>query len=59
MLDNAMLILDRHYVAFINRNMPRSDDSSWVLYNDEKVVKADNFEEMKQFAYVYFLSRSE
>jgi ubiquitin carboxyl-terminal hydrolase 5/13 len=48
-----------HYVAFINRNMPRSDDSSWVLYNDEKVVKADNFEEMKQFAYVYFLSRSE
>uniref|UniRef100_A0A093VLV7 ubiquitinyl hydrolase 1 n=1 Tax=Talaromyces marneffei PM1 TaxID=1077442 RepID=A0A093VLV7_TALMA len=39
--------------------IPHSDGSAWVLYNDEKVVKADNFEEMKQFAYVYFLSRSE
>ncbi|EED23612.1 ubiquitin C-terminal hydrolase, putative [Talaromyces stipitatus ATCC 10500] len=48
-----------HYVAFINREMPGNDKRAWVLYNDEKVVKADNFEEMKQFAYVYFLSRSE
>jgi ubiquitin carboxyl-terminal hydrolase 5/13 len=54
-----MLIFNRHYVAFLNREIPHSDKSAWVLYNDEKVVKADNFEEMKQFAYVYFFSRSE
>jgi ubiquitin carboxyl-terminal hydrolase 5/13 len=30
---------------------------TWVLFNDEKVVKADHVEEMKQYAYIYFFSR--
>lgn len=28
-----------------------------MLFNDEKVVKAVDAEEMKKFAYVYFLRR--
>ena len=31
---------------------------SWVLFNDEKVVKAEAMDEMKKFAYVYFFQRS-
>lgn len=54
-----MLTYYRHYVAFLKRKIPHGDESAWVLYNDEKVVKADNFEEMKQFAYIYILSRSD
>jgi ubiquitin carboxyl-terminal hydrolase 5/13 len=30
---------------------------AWVLFNDEKVVKAVDVEEMKKFAYVYFFER--
>jgi len=32
---------------------------AWVLFNDEKVAKAEpeNVEEMKKFAYVYFFKR--
>jgi len=29
-----------------------------VLFNDEKVVKALDIEEMKKFAYVYFFERA-
>lgn len=47
---------DRHYVAFIRKNLP-DEGKSWVLYNDEKVVKANDVEEMKKFAYVYFFER--
>lgn len=54
-----LIFSTRHYVAFIRKVLPGSNQNSWVLYNDEKVVKAGNFEEMKQFAYVYFFSRSE
>lgn len=47
-----------HYVAFIRRQIPGdSKDRQWVLYNDEKVVKAVDIEEMKKFAYVYFFRR--
>ena len=50
----------RHYVAFVRKQI---DDSApapeWVLYNDEKVVKAVDVEEMKKFAYVYFFKRSD
>ena len=46
--NNGMLTFNRHYVAFLKRKIPQS----------EKVVKADNIEEMKQFAYIYILSRS-
>lgn len=56
--NNGMLTFNRHYVAFLKRKIPQSDEVAWVLYNDEKVVKADNIEEMKQFAYIYILSRS-
>lgn len=31
---------------------------SWVLFNDEKVVKAEAVDAMKKFAYVYFFQRS-
>jgi len=31
--------------------------AEWVLFNDEKVVKAVEVEEMKKFAYVYFFKR--
>lgn len=50
-----LLILGRHYVAFIRKQL--DDELTWVLFNDEKVVKAGNADEMKQFAYVYFFKR--
>jgi ubiquitin carboxyl-terminal hydrolase 5/13 len=44
-----------HYVAFIRRAIPGTDkDKHWVLFNDEKVVKAMDVDEMKKFAYIYF-----
>ena len=46
---------DRHYVAFIRKKL--GDETSWVLFNDEKVVKVVDVEEMKKFAYVYFFKR--
>lgn len=47
----------RHYVAFIRKEIPK-EGLAWVLFNDEKVVKAEgDVEEMKKFAYVYFFSR--
>lgn len=46
-----------HYVAFIRKNIPEEELPAWVLYNDEKVVKAVDVEEMKKFAYVYFFRR--
>ncbi|KAH8704692.1 putative ubiquitin C-terminal hydrolase [Talaromyces proteolyticus] len=46
-----------HYVAFIRKQIPNTGQTSWVLFNDEKVVEADNVDEMKQFAYVYIFSR--
>lgn len=50
-------MLCRHYVAFIRKHLSDSDEESWVLFNDEKVVKAADVEEMKKFAYVYFFKR--
>ena len=29
----------------------------WVLFNDEKVALGGDVEEMKKFAYIYFLRR--
>lgn len=46
-----------HYVAFVRKAIPGQCGSSWVLFNDEKVVKVNDIEEMKRFAYVYFFSR--
>ncbi|KAI9854698.1 MAG: hypothetical protein M1824_006650 [Vezdaea acicularis] len=46
-----------HYVAFIRKPLPHEQTDSWVLFNDEKVVKALDADEMKKFAYVYFFRR--
>ncbi|KAF2635788.1 hypothetical protein P280DRAFT_522720 [Massarina eburnea CBS 473.64] len=46
-----------HYVAFIRKQLPDEQSDSWVLFNDEKVAKAGDVEEMKKFAYVYFFRR--
>ncbi|KAI9740942.1 MAG: hypothetical protein M1818_004548 [Claussenomyces sp. TS43310] len=43
-----------HYVAFVRKHIPGDDSATWVLFNDEKVVRASDIEEMKKFAYVYF-----
>ena len=48
-----------HYVAFIRKQVPdEGEQKSWVLFNDEKVVKAEDVGEMKKFAYVYFFRRA-
>lgn len=52
-----MLTFSSHYVAFIRRQLESNKAKSWVLFNDEKVVEAENVEEVKKFAYVYFLER--
>ncbi|KAI9810391.1 MAG: hypothetical protein M1827_006277 [Pycnora praestabilis] len=46
-----------HYVAFIRKHIYGERNESWVLFNDEKVVKAVDVDEMKKFAYVYFFRR--
>ena len=38
-----------HYVAFIRKVAPGENTPSWVLYNDEKVAKAGDIDEMKKF----------
>lgn len=46
-----------HYVAFVRKQIPEEGSPSWVLFNDEKVAKAAEIDEMKKFAYVYFFRR--
>lgn len=62
-----------HYVAFVkkegvqnatapsttteNGTSAGSASGEWVLYNDEKVALGGDVEEMKKFAYIYFLRR--
>jgi ubiquitin carboxyl-terminal hydrolase 5/13 len=53
----SLLILNRHYVAFVRKALPGQSGLSWVLFNDEKVVKAEDIQEMKKYAYLYFFSR--
>ena len=50
-----------HYVAFVRKVVENEaqEGEQWVLFNDEKVVKAVDVEEMKKFAYVYFFERVE
>jgi ubiquitin carboxyl-terminal hydrolase 5/13 len=47
-----------HYVAHIKFSLP-SGEEEWVLFNDEKVVKADreSVEALKQLAYLYIFER--
>ena len=42
-------------MAFVRKEI--DGESSWVLFNDEKVVEVVDVEEMKKFAYVYFFKR--
>ncbi|PPR03548.1 hypothetical protein CVT24_007596 [Panaeolus cyanescens] len=44
-----------HYVAHIRQR----ESGEWVLFNDEKVVRADveSVRELKKFAYLYFFER--
>ena len=44
-----------HYVAHIRKGA----QGDWVLFNDEKVVKADaeSVEDLKRLAYLYFFVR--
>ncbi|KAK9323180.1 hypothetical protein V1517DRAFT_321289 [Lipomyces orientalis] len=51
-----------HYVAFIKKivneqNSSKVNESEWVLFNDEKVVRGGEADEMKKFAYVYLFER--
>jgi ubiquitin carboxyl-terminal hydrolase 5/13 len=46
-----------HYVTFIRKKVSGEEDASWVLFNDEKVAKAADIDEMKKFAYIYFFRR--
>ena len=54
--DNLLTVY-RHYVAFVRKQLPNEPSPSWVLFNDEKVAKAADVDEMKKFAYVYFFRR--
>ncbi|KAK9236206.1 hypothetical protein V1525DRAFT_363326 [Lipomyces kononenkoae] len=52
-----------HYVAFIKEKIGEQssngpEDTDWVLFNDEKVVRGGEVDEMKKFAYVYFFERN-
>jgi ubiquitin carboxyl-terminal hydrolase 5/13 len=53
-----LLTKHSHYVAFVRKQLPDEQSPLWVLYNDEKVAKAADVEEMKKFAYVYFFRRT-
>jgi ubiquitin carboxyl-terminal hydrolase 5/13 len=44
-------------VAFVRKTPPGEVDPAWVLFNDEKVAKAVEIDEMKKFAYIYFFRR--
>jgi len=39
--------LNSHYVAFVRKHLG-DDKDAWVLFNDEKVVKAVDVDEMKK-----------
>lgn len=52
-----MLTCFSHYVAFIRKALQGRNDLPWVMFNDEKVVKVEDIEEMKKTAYMYFFSR--
>lgn len=48
-----------HYVAHIRMQKDGGADDGWVLFNDEKVVKADaeSVKELKKLAYLYVFER--
>ena len=48
-----------HYVAHIRVRDEKTGEENWVLFNDEKVVKADaeSVRELKKLAYLYVYER--
>ncbi|KAJ5326111.1 Ubiquitin carboxyl-terminal hydrolase 14 [Penicillium brevicompactum] len=46
-----------HYVALSRKQLPGQNGLPWVMFNDEKVVKFEDTEEMKKTAYLYFFTR--
>lgn len=46
-----------HYVAVIRKPLSGQNGLSWVMFNDEKVVKFEDIEAMKKTAYLYFFTR--
>ncbi|KAJ5214790.1 hypothetical protein N7468_010469 [Penicillium chermesinum] len=46
-----------HYVAVIRKLLPGQSEPVWVMFNDEKVAKLEDVEQMKKTAYVYFFTR--
>ncbi|EDO14465.1 hypothetical protein Kpol_219p1, partial [Vanderwaltozyma polyspora DSM 70294] len=44
-----------HYVAFIKKEIENVE--RWVLYNDEKIVIAEDLEELSKNGYIYIYSR--
>ncbi|KAF8632371.1 hypothetical protein AX15_001905 [Amanita polypyramis BW_CC] len=48
-----------HYVAHVKVPTPDNTQGEWVLFNDEKVVKADkeSVNELKRLAYLYVFER--
>ena len=45
-----------HYVAFIRKEIP-GVGKDWVWFNDEKVVKGGDWNEVYKTGYVYFFRR--
>jgi|SRR5271155_5176311 ubiquitin carboxyl-terminal hydrolase 5/13 len=45
-----------HYVAFIYKEIP-GVGKDWVLFNDEKVVRGGDWNEVYKTGYVYFFRR--
>jgi len=45
-----------HYVAFIRKEIPDVGEE-WVLFNDEKVVRGGDWNEVYKTGYVFFLRR--
>ena len=50
-----------HYVAHVKVPISENQQDEWVLFNDEKVVRADeeSVEELKKLAYLYVFERAE
>jgi ubiquitin carboxyl-terminal hydrolase 5/13 len=46
-----------HYIAFIRKEIPGVGED-WVLFNDEKVVRGGDWNEVYKTGYVYFFRRT-
>jgi ubiquitin carboxyl-terminal hydrolase 5/13 len=46
-----------HYIAFIRKKIPGVGED-WVLFNDEKVVRGGDWNEVYKTGYVYFFRRT-